>query len=215
MDDNLKLDRLPAMNIQPALAVSVRPRNRLNTRTFDVLCILGGSVLIAVLAQVRIDLGFTPVPITGQTLGVLLVGALLGSKRGSAAVIAYLLEGAAGLPVFAGGMTGAAYMAGPTGGYLLGFIATAFVVGLLAERGWCRRIDTAALALAFGLSLTLLCGWVWLSILLGPRPAIAAGVLPFLPGGGFKIALACLLLPAGDRLLRTLRPDQSDDDGSS
>ncbi len=83
-----------------------------------------------------IQLPFSPVPITGQTMAVLLVGALLGSRRGALAVLAYIAEGLAGLPVFAGGAAGLARLFGPTGGYLVGFVAAAFLVGWLAERGW-------------------------------------------------------------------------------
>src|SRR5215216_3274170 len=100
----------------------------------DVFLIVVGSLLIAALAQIEILLPFTPVPITGQTFGVLLVGAALGSKRGMAALLLYLVEGALGLPFFAGGASGLSILTGATAAYLVGFVVAAYVVGLLAER---------------------------------------------------------------------------------
>jgi biotin transport system substrate-specific component len=98
----------------------------------DASLIVGASLLVALMAQVSVPLPFSPVPITGQTFAVLLVGAALGAKRGSASLLLYLLEGAAGLPVFAGGGAGPATFLGPTGGYLIGFVAAAWLVGALA-----------------------------------------------------------------------------------
>src|SRR5688572_14811783 len=99
--------------------------------------VLLGSVLIALCAQVAIPLPFTPVPVTGQTFAVLLIGAAFGSRLGAATVLAYIIEGAAGLPVWSPGATqGAARLMSPTGGYIVGFLVAAFVVGLLVERGW-------------------------------------------------------------------------------
>lgn len=110
-----------------------------------VFLVVAGSVLIALLAQLEIPL--QPVPITGQTFGVLLVGALLGSRLGAVTVLTYLAWGAIGLPVFAGGISGPARLVGPTGGYLVGFVGAAFLVGWLSERGWDRRILTTAVAM--------------------------------------------------------------------
>ena len=98
---------------------------RLDRRVRDTLLIVGGSLCVAGMAQVRIPLPFTPIPITGQTFAVLLVGVALGSRRGAASLALYLLMGLAGLPFFAGGASGMAYVLGPTGGYLVGFIAAA------------------------------------------------------------------------------------------
>ncbi len=116
----------------------------------DAALILLGSLFVAALAQARIYLPFTPVPITGQTFAVLLIGAVLGSRRGAAAIGLYIAEGALGLPFFAGGNAGWAALAGPTGGYLIGFIAAAFLVGLLTERGLDRRFRTALPAFLTG-----------------------------------------------------------------
>jgi biotin transport system substrate-specific component len=164
---------------------------------------LAGSWLIALSAQVAIPLPFSPVPVTGQTLAVLLVGALLGSRRGSLAVLAYIAQGLAGLPVFAGGALGMARLLGPTGGYLVGFAAAAFLVGLLAERGWDRRVLTTAAAMILGNLVIYAIGALWLAPFVGGlEQALATGVLPFIPGDLVKIVAAALLLPAGWKLLR-------------
>src|SRR5882672_2755727 len=119
------------------------------------------SLLNALAAQIAIPIG--PVPITGQTFAVLLTGALLGSRLGAAALIAYLVEGALGLPFFAGGSGGLAHILGPTGGYLVAFPAAAFITGAFAEHGWDKRFLSAAAAMAIGSILIMLSGWAWLS----------------------------------------------------
>jgi biotin transport system substrate-specific component len=141
------------------------------------------------------------VPLTGQTFAVLLVGALLGSRRGSLSLLAYLAEGAVGLPVFAGGSGGLARLWGPTGGYLVGFIAAARMVGWLCERGWDRRVRTAALAMLIGNGVIYLFGLPWLAHFVGAERVLALGLLPFMPGDLVKLALAALALPSGWKLL--------------
>jgi len=128
----------------------MRPESRALARLYDLGLVLSASAFIAVSAHLTVRLPFSPVPVTGQTFAVLLTGALLGRQRGAAAVLAYLAEGLAGLPVFAGGMSGLAYLLGPTGGYLLGFVAAAYLTGALAERGWDRQPLTTALAMVLG-----------------------------------------------------------------
>src|SRR5437667_1094408 len=144
--------------------------------------VIGFSLLTALSAQIVIPIG--PVPITGQTFAVLLTGALLGSRLGAMAMIAYLIEGASGLPFFAGGMAGLAHLLGPTGGYLIAFPAAAFITGAFAEHGWDRRFFTAAAAMAIGSVLIILCGWVWFSFLTHTNPftALRLVVFPFIPG---------------------------------
>lgn len=164
----------------------------------DALLILAFSGLVAVGARVEVALPFTPVPITGQTFAALFTGAVLGSRRGALAMLAYLAEGAIGLPVFAGGGAGVAHLLGPTAGYLLAFPIAVALVGWLAERGWDRRPRGAALAMLLGSQIILLCGALWLARYVGGlAPAFAKGVLPFLPGEAVKVALAALLLPGG------------------
>jgi biotin transport system substrate-specific component len=161
------------------------------------------SLLVALAAQVVVPLPFTPVPLTGQTFAVLLTGALLGSRLGAVALALYVVEGALGLPFFRGGAAGVAHLTGPTAGYLLAFPAAAFVTGRLAERGWDRRVWTAAAAMFVGSLVILACGWAWLALLTGsPAAAFLQGVAPFIPGDLLKIALAACALPAGWALLR-------------
>ncbi|MCA1727850.1 MAG: biotin transporter BioY [Actinobacteria bacterium] len=137
------------------------------------------------------------------TLGVLFTGAALGSKRGALALLLYLAEGAAGLPVFAGGASGIAYMLGPTGGYLVGFVFAAGVVGLLAERGWDRRPLWTAVAMVVGNLVIYALGVAWLAVFLGDlRTAFVQGVLIFIIGDLVKIAIATLALPGGWVLAR-------------
>jgi biotin transporter BioY len=165
------------------------------------------SLLTALAAQVVIPLPL--VPITGQTFAVLLTGALLGSRLGALAMIAYLIEGASGLPFFYAGGGGVQHLLfSPTSGYLLAYPLAAFVVGLLAERGWDRRFLTAAAAMAFGSVVILLGGWAWLASFVGPASAFGAGVAPFLIGDLIKIVLAAAVLPSGWAILRkTSRKD--------
>ena len=167
----------------------------------EIALILGGSLLIALSAQLQFVLPFSPVPITGQTFAVLLLGALYGSKRGPATVVTYLALGAVGLPVFAGGAFGIARLVGPTGGYLVGFVAAAFVVGLLSERGWDRKLWTTAVGMIIGNGIIYVAGVLWLSRFVGWPAVLSTGVLPFLAGDALKIALATILLPAGWKLI--------------
>jgi biotin transport system substrate-specific component len=180
----------------------LRPATRTRALLYDLTLILLFSFLIAALAQVAFPLPFSPVPITGQTLGVLLAGFLLGSRRGFGAALAYLAEGAAGLPVFAGGTAGVSILVGPTGGYLVGFLAAAYVVGLLAEHGWDRDVPRTLLGMAIGNLIIYLFGITWLSTFMGGLgAALSAGLAPFLVGDVLKIALAAALLPLGWRLI--------------
>src|SRR3712207_6772947 len=164
--------------------------------TRSALLVLGFSLLTAAAAQVVVPLPWTPVPLTGQTFAVLLTGALLGPRLGALAMLAYLLEGAAGLPFFRGGAGGVTHLSGATAGYLLAFPAAAYVTGYLAERGWDRRFLSAAAAMALGSVVILACGWAWLAVMFkGGGEAFRLGVAPLLAGGGLKIAVAAAALP--------------------
>lgn len=164
--------------------------------------VIGFSLLTAVAAQIVIPLG--PIPITGQTFAVLLTGALLGSRLGAMAMIAYLIEGASGLPFFAGAHGGLAHLMGPTGGYLIAFPAAAFITGAFAEHGWDRKFLTAAAAMAVGALVIMLSGWFWFSLVMRTSPALTLfnSVIQFIPGEIIKIGLAAAVLPSGWKLLK-------------
>ena len=169
----------------------------------SVVLVVAFSLFVALAAQVAVPLPFTPVPVTAQTFAVLLTGALLGSRLGALALVAYLVEGASGLPFFVGGAGGLQHFQGATAGYLLAFPVAAFVAGYLAERGWDRRFLTAALAMAAGSLVILACGWAWLALLLrSAGDAFRLGVAPFVVGDIIKVALAAAALPAGWAILR-------------
>jgi biotin transport system substrate-specific component len=169
----------------------------------DVILILLGALFVAALAQIEIPLPFTPVPITGQTFGVLLVGAALGSKRGAASLTSYLGLGAMGLPFFAGGANGLNILIGATGGYLIGFVIAAYIIGLLAERGLERNVRTSIIPFLIGSVIIYICGVAWLAVVLGSlSKALAAGFIPFLIGDAIKLIAAALVLPAAWELVR-------------
>ena len=162
-----------------------------------------GSLLVAALAQIEIVLPFTPVPITGQTFGVLLIGAALGSKRGAASIILYITEGVVGLPFFAGGASGLGILTGVTAGYLVGFVGAAYVVGWLAERGLERSVRMSVIPFVVGTIIIYACGAAWLSILFGSlSKAITLGIVPFLFGDAVKLIAAALTLPAAWKLVK-------------
>ncbi len=186
----------------PTLALSLTERARRQSALADGLLIVGGALLVAVLAQVRVPLPFTPVPITGQTLGVLLAGAALGARRGTASLLLYAAAGTLGLPVFTGGGAGAAWLAGPTGGYLAGFVVAAYVIGRLAERGLDRRWRTALIPFLAGEGVIFVCGVLWLALFVGADRALQAGLWPFVPGEALKIVLAGAMLPAAWRVVK-------------
>ncbi len=167
----------------------------------DIALVVLGSLFVAAFAQIAIPLPFTPVPITGQTFAVLLMGAALGSKRGAASLGLYTLEGALGLPFFAAGKSG---LSGPTVGYLLGFIVAAYIIGLLAEKGMDRSFRTSFLPFMIGTVIIYLIGATWLTISLGwsAQDGFAKGVLPFLIGDAIKLLLAGVTLPVAWKLTK-------------
>ena len=179
----------------------LRPCEKRLAGFYDVALIIGGSLLIGLCAHTKVWLPFSPVPVTGQTFAVLMIGALLGARRGCLAVLAYIMEGAAGLPVFALG-AGPAVLVGPTGGYLFGFIPAAYITGRLAENGWDRRIGTTVLAMVFGNLAIYSFGLFWLCCLTGFNTMVLTlGLYPFIVGDMVKIILAAILLPSGWKLL--------------
>ena len=186
------------METRVASTTLIRTWVRERTFATDLGLVLAFSLFTAILARLEIPL--KPVPITGQTFAVLLTGALLGSRLGAAAMLGYVAEGSAGLPVFAGGTHGPAVLSGPTGGYLVGFVAAAFVVGWLAERGWDRDIPHAVAAMIAGEVSIYLFGLAWLAHFVPVSQLLAAGLLPFIAGDTVKLVAAALALPAGWKL---------------
>lgn len=164
-----------------------------------VFLALAGSALIALSARIQIPMW--PVPVTMQTFAVLLISLAFGSRLALATVGVHLLQGALGLPVFAGG-GGLAYLAGPTGGYLISYLAVAFVVGRMGESGWSRTVWGVTTAMLTGSAIIYLMGAGWLSLFVGLDKAVTLGILPFLLGDMLKAALAAALLPASWALLR-------------
>lgn len=173
---------------------------------WDVFFVVVGSAVIAALAQVSIPL--RPVPVTGQTLGVLLVATALGPVRGPAAVLLYLAEGAVGIPVFAEAKSGADYLllmdpVHTTGGYLWGFALAAVVLGWLARMGWDRAVPSALAAMLIGEVLIFASGVTWLAAALDApfERALELGFYPFILGEAVKLSIAAGLLPGAWRLV--------------
>ncbi len=185
--------------VLPTLAGAVWPeQSSLNARAMRaVLLTLIGSGLLTLSARIAVP--FVPVPLTLQTLAVLLIGASFGARLGTATVLLYLVEGAIGLPVFAGTPEhgiGIAYMMGKTGGYLLGYVAAAAIVGFLAERGADRSFGKLFGAMVVAEIVIFGLGFAWLSRFIGTSAAFSFGVVPFLPGDAVKTLLAAMLVPA-------------------
>nr|WP_246335471.1 biotin transporter BioY [Microcella alkalica] len=167
----------------------------------DSALVIAGTALVAVLAQVAIPLW--PVPVTGQTLAVLLVGASLGAVRGASSLALYALLGAIGLPIYSDAASGWSVLVGPTGGYIIGFVLSAAIVGWAAERRWDRGWLKAAVTFIGGSLVVFAVGLPWLSYSLGGfglpndlQSTLVAGFYPFIIGGLIKAAIAAALLPA-------------------
>jgi biotin transport system substrate-specific component len=166
---------------------------------WDALRILIANALLVLCAKIAIPLPWTPVPVTGQTFAVMLVAAWLGSRRGLFTLVLYLLEGAAGLPVFQPwGLPGPAHFFGPTAGYLLAFPLAAFLIGWAVERGAARRLPLLLAALLGGEAVIFLGGCACLALFVGMdwNRVLFAGVWPFLPGELIKLSLAVVLIRA-------------------
>ncbi|MBI1219931.1 MAG: biotin transporter BioY [Rhodobacteraceae bacterium] len=177
------------------------PRSPAARLARDGVAVLAGSLVMAIAAHIEVPMW--PVPMTLQMLAVFGLALGFGFRLATAMAAAYLVEGALGLPVFAAG-GGIAYFAGPTAGYLFGFLLAAAMIGFLADRGWSRDPVRASAAAFIGAVVVYVLGVAWLAALIGPVAAVKGGVLPFLPGEAVKIVLAGLALPALRRLIATL-----------
>ncbi|NOY89539.1 MAG: biotin transporter BioY [FCB group bacterium] len=162
----------------------------------EIPLLLSFNILLVVCAYLSINLSFSPVPVTGQTFGVLIIAMALGRTRGLSVIMAYLLEGAMGLPVFAGGTAGVVRFVGPTGGYLLGFLGAAFAVGYLADKGWDKGYFKSVLAMIIGTTIIFICGLLWLSVFVPMKNIFTVGLIPFIPGAIVKISVASVILPS-------------------
>ncbi len=169
----------------------------------QVLLVVGGSLLLWLSARAKVVLG--PVDLSLQTLVVLLIGATYGMRLGASTLALYLAQGAAGLPVFQSTPEkgiGLAYMAGPTGGYLAGFLVMAAVVGWAVDRGWGRSIVKLFAVMLIAEAIMMAMGFSWLAVLIGAEKSWQFGVVPFIVPDLIKVALAALLVPAVSRLVR-------------
>jgi biotin transport system substrate-specific component len=205
-----RLNRLPAAERGITIGdflVPIQIGEPVSARMRHILLIVAGALFVALAAQVRIQLPQTPVPITGQTLGVLLVGGALGLRRASLAMLLYLAIGLF-LPVYAGGASGldtfvgqdaaGRWTIGATGGYLIGFVFAAALVGWLAELGWDRRFIGAVGAMVLANLVVYVSGVAWFMVATGRdlAGALTLGVVPFLLADAIKVVLAAVLFPA-------------------
>lgn len=194
---------------RPVLAdVFGRPSARTRALAVDAGLVITGAALVALLAKVSLFIG--PIPITGQTLGVIVVGAALGARRGAAALTTYMLAGLAGLPVFAGAVAGPLYVLAPSFGFVLGFIPAAFVAGWFAERAWDRKPGLAFLGFIAASIIPFIIGVPYMALVLSAVTAqdmaftsvLDGGVTPFVVPGLIKAAAAALIIPGAWSLAR-------------
>jgi biotin transport system substrate-specific component len=180
--------------LDATLAATLWPAQRSSRVARAAALAVGGALVLTLSAKIQVP--FIPVPMTLQTLVVLVLGAAFGARLAAATVALYLLEGLLGLPVFAGAVAGPAYMAGPTGGFLLGFLIAAALIGFLAERGWDRSWGRLVAAMTLGHVASFALGFGWLAVLIGPEKAFALGVAPFALATIVKTLLAAALVGA-------------------
>jgi len=161
----------------------------------SIILPIAGSILLALLSRIRIILPFSPVPITGQTFGVLLLALLLGRNMAFFALTFYVLEGISGMPVFAFG-GGPAYLLGPTGGYIIGFLIASYIVGALSDRGWGKHFFLCLFAVIIGEFCIFIPGVLHLLFFLPADKILGAGLFPFISGEIMKIFLLFALYPS-------------------
>lgn len=194
---------LSARSTGLTLAARIRSRDAGRNGLYFLALVFAGSLLLTLSAKISVP--FYPVPMTLQTGAVLFLAVAFGLRAATGAVALYLLQGAMGLPVFAGSPEkglGLAYMMGPTGGYLLGFLLATIVCGRLAERGWARNGFAAAATMLLGLAIIYASGTLWLGTLIGwDKPVLELGLYPFVAGDIVKVALAALAVGGLWRLI--------------
>lgn len=201
---------------RPVLAdLIARPSDRARAVALDAGLVVAGAAVVALLAQVEVPLW--PVPITGQTLAVVVVGAALGARRGAAALITYLLAGLAGLPVFAGFTGGFLAVAKPSFGFVIGFVFAAFVAGFFAERAWDRKPLLAFAGFVLASAIPFVFGIPYMAFILnvvgggayGVGDILAFGLWPFVVGGLVKAAIAALVIPGAWAAVRAVDRSKS------
>jgi biotin transport system substrate-specific component len=186
------------------LAAKLWPAARGARLARNIALAFGGALALVVSAKIQVP--FYPVPMTLQTLVVLVLGATFGARLAAATVALYLAEGLLGLPVFAGAAAGPLYMAGPTGGFLAGFLVAAALVGFLVERGWDRSFGGLLAAMTLGHIVVFALGFGWLALMIGPAKALALGVAPFVLATIVKTVLAAALVRAVSGAVSSRKP---------
>ncbi|MEC8763496.1 MAG: biotin transporter BioY [Actinomycetota bacterium] len=200
----------PATHTRVLADIIARPSSRARAFAIDAGLVLAGVAVVALLAKVSFFIG--PIPITGQTLGVILVGAALGSARGAATMTTYMFVGLLGLPVFAGPVAGPAYLLAPSFGFILGFIPAAFVAGWFAERAWDRKPLLAFAGFVIASVIPFVIGVPYMAFILStvmgqtiaPAEVLNAGLWPFIVPGLIKAGFAALLIPGAWALVRRI-----------
>ena len=200
----------PATHTRVLADIIARPSSRARAFAIDAGLVLAGVAVVALLAKVSFFIG--PIPITGQTLGVILVGAALGSARGAATMTTYMFVGLLGLPVFAGPVAGPAYLLAPSFGFILGFIPAAFVAGWFAERAWDRKPLLAFAGFVIASVIPFVIGVSYMAFILStvmgqtisPAEVLNAGLWPFIVPGLIKAGFAALLIPGAWALVRRI-----------
>lgn len=200
----------PATHTRVLADIIARPSSRARAFAIDAGLVLAGVAVVALLAKVSFFIG--PIPITGQTLGVILVGAALGSARGAATMTTYMFVGLLGLPVFAGPVAGPAYLLAPSFGFILGFIPAAFVAGWFAEGAWDRKPLLAFAGFVIASVIPFVIGVPYMAFILStvmgqtisPAEVLNAGLWPFIVPGLIKAGFAALLIPGAWALVRRI-----------
>ena len=176
----------------------LRPQEKTQAIMYTLFLVVTGTLLLTLSAKLQLRIGFS-IPFTFQTMVVTLIGLIYGKKMGTATIVTYIGSGLIGLPVFAGAIAGPAYFAGPTAGYLFGFIIAAYITGSLAEQGWDRRWSTLLATVLLGISAIFTLGLIWLTLIYthSISTSLHIGLYPFIGGEIIKITLLTSVLPLG------------------
>ena len=171
---------------------------------YEIFQILSFALLIGFSAQMKIQLPFTPIPITLQTFFVILSGAYLGWNKGVFSNLLYICAGLSGLPIFSGFGSGIIHLFGPTGGYIFGFVFAAGIAGILKNKGWTKNFNMSLLLMIFSTIVIYLIGILWLGFYVDFENVIKMGIIPFLPGDTLKIILGAILLSNSTKLVHNI-----------